>query len=568
MSSVVIGAIGVVFSAALIAACAGTDESGPRTQTTPERIVFASKRGESFDIYVMASDGTDLRRLTRTPMDETPTGWSPDGTAIAFVRERDQGGEGDLYVIDADGSGERRVTDGRMRVSDAAWSPDGSRFAVTTCDERPCRIETIGADGGGRRGLTEGPFDFGASWSPDGARLVFAHVEGQSHDRHLELYVVNADGSGRRRLTRNGFLDAGPDWSPDGSSIVFSSNRAPSARCLWHDCSGSTSELYTMNADGSLITRLTRHPGDDVSPGWSTAGEKVVFARIRDERDDYELYAMNANGGCETRLTDNDAWDVAPAFGGTDLGPLQCVDVAVSASKGAEVARVGRRLSFSVKVRNVGTLPATATTLALAVPNSAVLVAVRPSQGRCSGARQIRCTLDTLAAGATVDVRLDVRAVAGARLVLQSSASASERDPNRRNDRAAAATLVCSLLGGGGDDRLVGSDGNDVICARGGDDVIRARGGSDVVYGDDGDDDMLGGAGADILHGGPGDDRVVGGSGRDRIDGGPGCDTVHARDGEPDVVRGDEGRTTVDRDANGVARERGFVTLDRPCRPR
>jgi Tol biopolymer transport system component len=564
----VIRALGLVCSAALVAACGGNDESSAPTQTTPERIVFASKRGGSSDLYVMNGDGSGLRRLTRTPTEERPTGWSPDGTAIAFVRQREPGGGGDLYVIGSDASGERRVTDGQVRVSDAAWSPDGSRFAVTTCDQRTCRIETIDADGGGRRGLTEGPFDLAPSWSPDGARLVFVHVEGQSHDRHLELYLINADGSGRRRLTHNRFLDSGPAWSPDGRTIAFLSNRAPSARCLWHDCSGSTSELYTMNADGGPVTRLTHHLADDVSPRWSTGGEKIVFARIRDERDDYEIYAMNADGGCETRLTDNDAWDVAPAFGGRDSGRLQCADLAVSASSSAQVAPVGRRLSFSIKVRNVGTLAATATTLAVAIPKAAVVIAARPSQGRCSDGRPVRCALETLPPGAHVDVRLAVRAVAGARLVLQPSASAAEHDPNRRNDRTAAATLVCSLLGGAGADRLVGSNGNDVICGRGGDDVILARGGSDLVYGDEGDDIVHGGAGADVLHGGPGDDRVVGGSGRDRIDGGAGCDTVHARDGEPDVVRGDEGRTTVDRDANGVARERGFVSLDRACRPR
>ena len=568
MSLAVIRALSLVLSAALVAACSGTGESSAPAQTTPERIVFASKRGESFDIYVMNSDGTDLRQLTRAETDERPVGWSPDGTTFAFLRERDESGRGDLHVIGADGSGERRVTDARVRVSDAAWSPDGSRFAATTCDERTCRIKTIDASDGRRGAVTGGPSDFGPSWSPDGARLVFVHVEAQSHDRHLELYVINADGSGRRRVTHNHFLDAGPDWSPDGRTIVFGSNRAPSARCLWHDCSGSTSELYTMTADGTLITRLTRHPADDVSPAWSAGGEKIVFARIRDERDDYEIYAMNANGGCETRLTDNDAWEVAPAFGGRESGPLQCTDLAVSTSAGAEVARVGRRLSFSVDVRNVGTLPATATQLAVALPNSAAVAALRPSQGRCSGARHVRCALGTLPAGAAVDVRLEVRAVAGARLVLQPSASAAEHDPNRQNNRGAAATLVCSLLGGAAGDRLVGRSRNDVICGRGGNDVIRAGRGGDIVYGDEGDDVVLGGAGADILYGGPGDDRVVGGSGRDRIDGGPGCDTVHARDGERDVVRGDEGRTIVDRDANGVARERGYVRLDRPCRPR
>lgn len=453
-------------------------------------------------------------------------------------------------------------------MSDADWSPDGSRFAVTTRGERGWRIETIDADGGDRRRVTDGPFDFGPSWSTDGRTLLFVHVEGQSHDRHLELYTVEADGSGRRRLTHNEFLDAGPDWSPDGRTIAWGSNRAPSAHCLWHDCTGSTSELYTMTPDAAAVTRLTRHPADDVGPRWSTGGAKIVFTRIREERDDYEIYAMNADGGCETRLTNNAVWDVSPVFGGRDSGPLRCADVAVSVSGAAPVARLGQRLSFAVRVRNAGMVAASSTTLGVAIPRSAVLAAARPSQGRCTGTRHVTCSLGTLPPGANVDIRLDVRTIAGARLVLQPLARTTERDPNRRNDHTAAATLVCSLLGTAGDDRLLGSPGDDVICGRDGDDILRARGGTDVVYGDAGDDVLLGGAGGDVLRGGADDDRIVGGPGRDRIEGGPGCDTIDARDGEPDVVRGDQGRTTVDRDAKNVAREHGAVSLDRPCRPR
>lgn len=72
------------------------------------------------------------------------------------------------------------------------------------------------------------------SFSPDGSRILFVATD----DGDAEVYVVNADGTGRHALTDNDKQDFFPSWSPDGSSIVFSSNR-----------SGSF-ELYMMDVDG------------------------------------------------------------------------------------------------------------------------------------------------------------------------------------------------------------------------------------------------------------------------------------------------------------------------------
>jgi TolB protein len=48
-----------------------------------------------------------------------------------------------------------------------------------------------------------------------------------------------------------------PSWSPDGQRIAFSSER------------DGNLEIYVINIDGSGLTRLTDHPGDDSSPAWS-----------------------------------------------------------------------------------------------------------------------------------------------------------------------------------------------------------------------------------------------------------------------------------------------------------
>ena len=103
-----------------------------------------------------------------------------------------------------------------------------------------------------------------------------------------EVYVMNADGSGKRRLAP---AFPGMRWSPDGRKIAFST---------WQD---STSDVYVMNADGSGQQRLTSDAGWDGSPAWSPDGHAIAFARNPAGRRSSELYIMNPDGSGRRRLT-------------------------------------------------------------------------------------------------------------------------------------------------------------------------------------------------------------------------------------------------------------------------
>ena len=90
----------------------------------------------------------------------------------------------------------------------------------------------------------------------------------------------------------------------------------------------------------------------------------------------------------------------------------------------------------------------------------------------------------------------------------------------------------CTVVGGGGPDRLRGTPRDDVICGGGGDDRISGEGGDDALFGDGGDDDVPGGDGEDTLYGADGDDRLGGGFGDDVLAGGPGDDRLNGGAGE------------------------------------
>ena len=254
------------------------------------RIVFESYQDDTgSEIYVMDSDGTGGTRLTDTPGRNVEPRWSPDGSRIAFRSSRD-GGEDEIYVMYADGSGQMNLTNDPGREAHHAWSPDGQRVAFSrTFGGNRSDIYVVSLDGSEAVNLTDHPgFDQRPDWSPDGTRIAFSG----SRDGSVDLYVMNADGSGLVRLTETELPGTSqePRWSPDGKRIAF--RRADPGPQL-------IDRIYVMNADGTGQTRLTLDAAADYQ--WSPDGSKIVFTSWRDGNP--EIYVMNADGSAHTRLT-------------------------------------------------------------------------------------------------------------------------------------------------------------------------------------------------------------------------------------------------------------------------
>jgi len=114
-----------------------------------------------------------------------------------------------------------------------------------------------------------------------------------------QIYLVNTDGTGLQAITN---MDTGacqPSWSPDGSQLVFTS--PCSARGEVNDSLYNNSSLYLINADGTRIKTLTTAPGQAYDPAWAPDGKRIAFTSLRDGRK--EIYTLNVDSGVVTRLT-------------------------------------------------------------------------------------------------------------------------------------------------------------------------------------------------------------------------------------------------------------------------
>jgi len=214
-----------------------------------------------FDLWQMRSDGSHRQLVARdVPLDAL----SPDGKTIAFSTDTclekdarcydavDNGME--LYTINVDGTHRRRLTHNGGYDGDPSWSPDGKFIAYAT--DKGTRI--MRRDGSAVRRLSDGDYSSLAVWSPRGDRLLIAPFG-------KPWRVVSTNG---KVLT---VLEPGPPgpkwrpvWSPDGRQIAYVAKRAKQ----W--TGEDPLQIWVMNADGSGRHPITRTFGWSIT-SWAPA---------------------------------------------------------------------------------------------------------------------------------------------------------------------------------------------------------------------------------------------------------------------------------------------------------
>jgi TolB protein len=283
-----------------------------------------------YKIVIESLDGSARQELGHAAQQSghlwalSPPVLSPDWRRVALVRDRGlyhtyrdgtQRHYSDIVVTTVDGS-RRRMVARRGLYEDPAWSPDGSKIAFVRIRGGNADLYVVNADGTGRRMLAHvssflpnlvslqpvgipNP-NANPAWSPDGRRIAFT----SSRDGNEDIYVVDVDDGGLVNLTRSRGTDRVPAWSPDGRLIAFRSDR------------DGRGEVYVINAGGRGLRNLTQDPAPDGGPLWSPDGHRILFQRAGD------IWVMNRDGGAQRNLTP----EVRPARFSGDSSPAWSPD--------------------------------------------------------------------------------------------------------------------------------------------------------------------------------------------------------------------------------------------------
>ena len=206
----------------------------------------------------------NIRRVDRDGADRAFTGGTsdrlarvaPDGSAIAFVSDRDERAR--LFVLRLDGGEAMQLGEGYTKITALAWSPDAKRlaFAATTPHD-PATARVFHDAKTGARHIRMLPFKSDADGLLDGVR------------KHL--YVVDAAGGDAHRLTMGDFDVNAPAWSPDGTRIAFHAriDAAEDVTALF--------DIYSVGVEGGALTRLTQEAGPMTMPVFSHDGREIAF---------------------------------------------------------------------------------------------------------------------------------------------------------------------------------------------------------------------------------------------------------------------------------------------------
>ena len=277
---------------------------------TGTRLIFQSTRPPfgCDQIFTMRADGSDVRLLSTGKGRTTCSFFFPEGRRFIYASthlgeagcpippDRSQGYVWPIYPTyeifsaDIDGQNLTRLTDHEGYDAEGAVSPDGRQIVFTSLREGDLDLYVMDADGSNVRRLTDRlGYDGGPFFSWDGRFIVFRAARPEARDeveeyrtllrqslvrpRHLEIYVMKADGTGLTQVTRNGAANFAPFMHPNSQQVIFSSNL--------HDPTGRSFALYLVNVDGSGLERVTYVDAFTSFPMFSRDGTKLVFCGNR-----------------------------------------------------------------------------------------------------------------------------------------------------------------------------------------------------------------------------------------------------------------------------------------------
>jgi Tol biopolymer transport system component len=202
----------------------------------------------------------------------------------------------DIVEANVDGSNAKKITTTRGYDAEMTWCHQGGKMIFTSMRDGDLDLYEMDAASGNVKRLTNTPgYDGGAFYNADCTQIVWRanHPVGPALDEyrgllakdlvkplHMELFVMNADGTNQRQITSNGAANFCPYFMNDGKRIIFASNV---------NAKGFDFDLWTVGKDGQGLERITTAPSFDGFCVFSPDGQYLIWASSRAQPEGHEM---------------------------------------------------------------------------------------------------------------------------------------------------------------------------------------------------------------------------------------------------------------------------------------
>src|SRR6185436_4420037 len=189
-------------------------------------------------VWVVPAAGGAARQYTRGEKNASAPEWSPDGSMLAFLSDREKDGERQVWMMNADGGEAWAVTSHKGGVGGFHFSPDGKRLVLTAVDQ-PAKDEED------RKKVKDDT-------------LVIDRDIKMTH-----LWLLDIDKKQEKRLTEGDYTVSDPQWSPDGTRVSYTTRPTPKAD------DGDQDNIWVLTVSSGEKKQLTSDDRSSQNARWS-----------------------------------------------------------------------------------------------------------------------------------------------------------------------------------------------------------------------------------------------------------------------------------------------------------